>query len=46
MHRVPNIPKRRNNNGIDSPDNAAAAIDSSNTNLSHDVAYENILCKH
>lgn len=44
VHCVPNIPKSRNNNGIDRPDTAAADIDSSNTNLSHDVAYVKILC--
>lgn len=38
------IPKRRNNNGMDSPDKAAAPIDSNSTNLSHVVAYEKILC--
>lgn len=40
----PSIPKRRNSKGIDNPDTAAAAIDSSSTNLSHVVAYEKILC--
>lgn len=29
---------------MDKPDTAAADIDSINTNLSHVVAYENILC--
>lgn len=40
---LPHIPKRRNSNGMDNPDAAAAPIDSSNTNLSHFVAYEKIL---
>lgn len=44
VHPVPNLPNRRNSNGIDNPDNAAAPIDSSSTNLSHVVAYEKILC--